>query len=300
MAARLTPSAASRGERRARAARRMGCRARRRGRPLRRLHSRPRPGQRRVLHLRPAPHRGLLRLQQARERIDRHQQHRYQFAAVHVERGGRLQADAGRRRAAGMLRGHRLRAVPVHRRVEHGVGAPDPVSPHRSGPRAQSRPQDHRRRSAQNGHGERRRPASGDRAGHRRRAVQRHAASPAVGRPGRSRVRRRAHVGLRCVEGDRARIHAAHRRGNLRHRRSRSRDRGALVRRRTHAIAVLPGAQPIVGGHREERGADQSPPRDRTNRQAGRGTVLAHRTAERDGRPRSGRHGEPAVRASRP
>ena len=58
--------------------------------------ARARPGQRRVLHFGAAPHRGLLRLQQAREGPDRHQQRRHQLAAVHVERGRGLQ---GRRSA---------------------------------------------------------------------------------------------------------------------------------------------------------------------------------------------------------
>ena len=43
--------------------------------------------------------------------LDRHQQRRHQLAAVHVERGRRLQGDARRRRAAGVLRRHRSRAT---------------------------------------------------------------------------------------------------------------------------------------------------------------------------------------------
>jgi hypothetical protein len=54
---------------------------------------------------RPVADRGLLRLQQADEGADRHQQPRHQFPAVHVQRGGRLQADSGRRRTALQLRG---------------------------------------------------------------------------------------------------------------------------------------------------------------------------------------------------
>ena len=86
--------------------------ARRRRRPLRRRSSREHgPDAVGLLHLRPAAHRGLLRLQQAGQGPDRHQQHRHQLAPVHVQRGGRLQADARRRRAAGLLRGHRPRAT---------------------------------------------------------------------------------------------------------------------------------------------------------------------------------------------
>ena len=48
--------------------------------------------------------------------------------------------------------------------------------------------------------------------------------------------------------------------------------------------------------HREERGAHQPAPRDRPDRPARRRAVLAHRPAERDGRARGRRHGDPAVR----
>ena len=76
------------------------------------------------------------------------------------------------------------RAMPVHRGLEHGVGASDPVSAHRGGARAQSRNSgsivvDPRRTAT----AARRRPASRHRARHRRRVVPRHAASHAVGRP---------------------------------------------------------------------------------------------------------------------
>ena len=75
---------------------------------------------------------------------------------------------------------------------------------------------------------------------------------------------------------------------------------GALVRRREGgAFALLPGTQPIVVRHREERRAHQSAPRDRPDRPAGRRAVLADGPAERDGRARSRRHGDAAVGASR-
>ena len=83
-------------------------------------------------------------------------------------------------------------------------------------------------------------------------------------------------------------------------RRGRPRDGGALVRRRSRAVAVLPGAQSIVVGHREERGARQSSSCHGTDRTARRGAVLADRAAERDGRARGGWARQPAVRASRP
>jgi assimilatory nitrate reductase catalytic subunit len=58
------------------------------------------PRRRGLLRVRPAADRGLLRLQQAGQGPDRHQQHRHQLAPVHEQRGGRLQGHAGRRRAA--------------------------------------------------------------------------------------------------------------------------------------------------------------------------------------------------------
>ena len=83
-----------------------------------------RPGRGGLLHLRPAAHRGLLRLQQAGEGPDRHQQRRHQLAPVHVLGGRGLQAVARRRRAAVLLRGHRRRRPDPHRRLEHRVRPP--------------------------------------------------------------------------------------------------------------------------------------------------------------------------------
>ena len=65
--------------------------------------------------------------------LDRHRQHRHQLAPVHVVGGHRLHADARRRRAARLLRRHRPRRLPLHRRLEHGVRAPGAVPPHRGG-----------------------------------------------------------------------------------------------------------------------------------------------------------------------
>ncbi len=52
--------------------------------------------------------------------------------------------------------------------------------------------------------------------------------------------------------------------------------------------------------HGEECGADQPASGDRTDRQAGRRSVVAHRPAQRDGRTRGRRHGDPGERAPRP
>ncbi len=82
---------------------RLGCRAGH-GRGEVRGHragARPRCG--RVLRIGPVAHRGLLRLQQAGQGADRHQQHRHQFPPVHEQRRRGLQGHAGRGRAAGLL-----------------------------------------------------------------------------------------------------------------------------------------------------------------------------------------------------
>ena len=63
---------------------------------------------------------------------------------------------------------------------------------------------------------------------------------------------------------------------------------------------VLPGAQPVLLRHRQERGADQSAPGHRADRQARRRPLLAHRPAQRHGRARSRRAGQPALGAPRP
>jgi dissimilatory sulfite reductase (desulfoviridin) alpha/beta subunit len=103
-------------------------------------HPQARPRRRGLLCQRPVADRGLLRLQQAGQGPDRHQQHRHQLAPVHEQRGGRLQADAGRRRAARLLRRCEPCAVPVHRGQQHGLGPPHSVSPHRRRQRPPTRP----------------------------------------------------------------------------------------------------------------------------------------------------------------
>jgi assimilatory nitrate reductase catalytic subunit len=74
-----------------------------------------------------------------------------------------------------------------------------------------------------------------------------------------------------------------------------------LVRRpRADAVAVLPGPEPEQQRHRQERRADQPAPGHRPDRQARRRPLLADRPAQRDGRARGGRPGQPAVGAPRP
>ncbi len=67
----------------------------------------PRAGRGRVLSLGPAPHRGLLRRQQADERVHRLGQRRYQFAPVHGLDRRRTHPRLRRRRRARHLRGSR-------------------------------------------------------------------------------------------------------------------------------------------------------------------------------------------------
>jgi assimilatory nitrate reductase catalytic subunit len=71
-----------------------------------------------------------------------------------------------------------------------------------------------------------------------------------------------AHTTASPLEGAGTRFHAARRRRALRH------PRGDLVTPRAglrgaDAVALLSGTQPVVGGHGKERGADQSPSRNR-------------------------------------
>ena len=158
------------------------------------------------LRLRPAPDRGLLRLQQAGQGPDRHQQRRHQLAPVHVERGRRLQGDARRRCAALLLRGPGAGRHPVHRRLEHRLRASGAVSPDRG--RASGEPglAHRRRRPAPHRDRRGRRPAPADPARHRRRPVPRDAARDAVGGLDRRGVRRRPHARLRRAESPGARF----------------------------------------------------------------------------------------------
>ena len=257
-----------------------------------------------VLHLRPAAHRGLLRLQQARQGPGRHQQHRHQFAAVHVVGGRGLQA---------------ARSAPTRRppatRTSIAPTASSSPAPTRRGriPILFRRIEDararepgaeaDRRRSAPHRYRGGGRPAPADRAGHRRRAVQRHAARHArrgTGSIARTSTRtprdsRRSARSLReCTPRAAAAICGVDGRGNRRRRRAGSRGAGATL------SLYCQGLNQSTSGSAQERGAHQPASRDRPDRQAGRRAVLAHRPAQRDGRARGRRHGEPAVRAPRP
>ncbi len=232
--------------------------------------------------------------------IARHQQHRHQFAAVHVERGGGLQAHARRRRAAGVLRGHRPRAHLLHHRREHGVRAPGAVPTHRGREARAAGHEAHRRRSAPHRHRGGGRPAPADPARHRRRPAPRAAASAAVGgrRSTATTSRRTSTASTRCAIA----CATGRRRAPRRSAACRKTDIVTAARwfaRGADAVAVLPGTQPVVAGHGQERHADQPASGHRADRQARRRAVVADRPAERDGRPRGRRHGEPAVRPPR-
>ena len=87
---------------------RTGRRRRRRGRQAAARHRRrTRPRRRRAVCVRPDVHRGAVSGQQAGQGLPADGAHRVELAAVHGQRGHRVQAVARRRRAARVL--HRLR-----------------------------------------------------------------------------------------------------------------------------------------------------------------------------------------------
>ncbi len=143
-----------------------------------------------------------------------------------------------------------------------------------------------------------------DPARHRRRAVQRPAAPDACGKTSSTTgFIARAHRGLRAelkrVVRDFTPRDVATTCGIARGR-PRARRRAGSARRGAALSLYCQGLNQSSSGHGEERRADQPAPGDRPDRPARRRPVLADRPAERDGRSRGRRHGEPAVGASRP
>ncbi len=147
-----------------------------------------------VLRVRAAADRGLSTSStSSRKASDRHQQHRHQLAPVHV-----VSAVAGYKPTLGADAPPACyedvdHARPgLHRRLEHGLVAhPVLLPPARSCARAtQPGHEADRRRPASHRHRARGRPAPRDRAGHRRRALPRHAAPAALGRALSTRLHR--------------------------------------------------------------------------------------------------------------
>ena len=264
-----------------------------------------RPGRGRLLHLGPAADRGLLRLQQARQGPDRHQQRRHQLAAVHVA----ARSPATSRRSAP------TRRRPATRTSTTPTASSSPARTPRGRTRSCSAAS--RTRSARNPalKIDRRRPAPHRDRGDAPTCTCRSCPAPtsrcstacctcccgkAWSTPPTSP---RTPSGFDALKRPRARLHAA--RGG---RASAACGEDDIVQAARwfgagdarDAVAVLPGPEPDVERHRQERRADQPAPGHRPDRQARRRAVLAHRPAQRDGRARGRRPGEPAVRASRP
>ena len=111
----------------------------------------------------------------------------------------------------------------------------------------------------------------------------------------------RAHARLRRGAGARPRDRAR-RRGDRRGDRPRRAPTSSASSTGSRATPtrrhlLLAGRQPVGAGHRQGQRHHQLPSRDRPHRQARHGPVLAHRPAQRHGRPRGRRARQPARRA---
>ena len=232
------------------------------------VHRATRPGRGRLLRLGPVADRGLLRLQQARQGPARHQQHRHQLAAVHVA----ARSPATRRRSAPTRR-PRATTTSTDADCIFIAGSntawahPDPVPPDRGREGAQPGDEDHRGRPAPHRHGRdaptctcRIQPGTDVALFHGMlhlmlwegwtTARLHRARTPAASRRSRPSVRD-------CTPDTRC--------AGLRHRQGGPVHGGAAGSRRSarDAVAVLPGPQPVVVRHGQERGADQPAPRHR-------------------------------------
>lgn len=176
---------------------------------------RARAGRRRVLRLRADEPGGAVPRQQAGQGVRPDPPHRVQLAAVHGERGQRLQAVARRRRPARLLRRPRPRGrLPGHRR-QHGRLPPHPLpAPPRPG---QGGRQADRRRPPAHRHRRQGRPLPAHQAGHRPGPPQRPPAPAPRERAHRLRVRRGAHRGLGGDAGVPRGLRARGRRRDHRH-----------------------------------------------------------------------------------
>ena len=275
---------------------RLGGRARHARREAARDRRRARPRRRRVLHLRPAADRGLLRDQQARQGLSRHEQRRLQLAPVHVLGGRRLHRRVRLRRPAARLRRHRARRLLPAARHEHGRLPPDPVVAHPRPPgRGRVR---HLRRPAPR----RRRRKGSDLHLPVRPGTDLALLSAMLHVVDRDGLLDDDFIARHTSGWEEARAVArewppARAAGGLRRRGRAHRAGGAPLRRRRRGDgAVVDGRQPVDGRHAEEPRADQPLPGDRPDRPARLGPAVADRPAQRDGRARDRRPRAPAAR----
>ncbi|CAG7401757.1 hypothetical protein PICSAR71_04343 [Mycobacterium avium subsp. paratuberculosis] len=253
-------------------------------------HRRARPGRDRDVRVRPDVAGGAVPGEQADQGFHRHQPDRVELATVHGQRRFRLQAVARRRRTTGFLPGLRTRRRVLRHRRQHGRLPPDPVPAH-DGPRQGGR-ETHRRRPAPHRDGRKGGPVPADRPGDGSRTAQRPVAPDRRKWAHRPRIHRRVHRGL---GGDAQLPGAVHPRpGQRNHRHPRARHpRGGSADRRGRQLHELldDGPQPEHARHLEHQRHLQPAPGHRGDLQAGQRPLLAHRSAQRDGRPRNGLHG---------
>ena len=212
---RAPPSPHAAARRRQPRARRMGPRARRGRRRILAHHRARRPRRGRLLSLRAAPHRGLLRRQQADERLHRLGQRRHQFAAVHGLLGRRPPPRLRRRYRARLLRRPRHGRSSRARRLQRRL-VPSGAVPKDGQEQARARGEDRGDQSAPHRDRGGRRPPSSHRARHGHGAVLRPAGRSR--RPLRARLplHRRAHRRLREHARPRARSRPTSRRRRAR------------------------------------------------------------------------------------
>ena len=277
---------------------RRGHRRRGGGRPAVGDPRRARPGRGRPLRVRADVHRGAVPGEQAGQGLSADAVDRVELAAVHGQRGHRLQAVARRRRPARLLRRPRpRRRVPRHRR-EHGRLPPDPV-PADDGPGPGRREAD-RRRSPPHRHRGQGRPVPAGAPGHRPRAAERAAATGARrgrrGRPTSSPTTPRA--GRRWPRSSTTTRPTWSPRSPGSPRRTCARPRTLIGDAPNWMSLWTMGLNQSHPRHLEHQRAVQPAPRHRRDLPPRRGPVLADRPAERDGRPGDGLHGPGPARAA--
>ena len=208
-----------------------------------------RPGLGRLLCLGPVAHRGLLRRQQADERLHRLGQHRYQFAPVHGVVRRRTQARLRLRHGARLLRGSRARRPRRARRLQPRLVPSGALPAHRRRQGEAAGHEGRADRSAPHGHRRHRRPAPADQAGRRRAAVPRPAALPGAHAVDQAQLHRArtppaSRRRLRAADDARPlRPRAAH--GASRRRRWRSSSRCSPQRRRPSPSTARASTNPL-------------------------------------------------------